>query len=208
LGNQFEKFNFITVKSLKPDLRGGWLETIDIGIDDIRQIKAGNNVRFARLLEKYKPIIDKVKKNYHASGHDEDDFAQVVRVSIWQAVLKFDEKRVLGDFSKTSNHLTRLVCKVAKAKIIDILRKDNSVKNTGVELSFDENHCEVVSGSFEGNLAFQIDMNAVFTGVHGEIYDLIQMGYSKNEIGKKLGYHRRAVHQQVKQMKIKLVKNN
>jgi RNA polymerase sigma factor (sigma-70 family) len=174
------------------------LVDFDVGMDDIRQIKAGDDRRFNKILDKYSVLIDSVKRKYDAVGYDEDDFAQIVRISIWKAISAFDEGKI-DDYSKVPNQLTKLVKKIIKRDIGSVFEKQTFQKRNNPTDEFDESQ-HPVNGTFDESL-FYLEISRLFSGIREKIICFILQGYSQDEIAQKLGFPQKHISRQIQAMK-------
>jgi DNA-directed RNA polymerase specialized sigma24 family protein len=183
------------VKILRSEIA---LVDFDVDMDDIRRVKAGDNRRFNKILDKYSILIDSVKRKYDADGYDEDDLAQIVRISIWKAVIAFDEGK-LEDHSKVPNQLTKLVKKIVYHDIGSVFERQGEPMRDGVEVEFDEQKFPVEID--DDNRLFLKEISHMFGGIKAKIINFIILGYTQKEIAVKLGYSRTTVHEHLSAIK-------
>ncbi|MFR5266160.1 sigma-70 family RNA polymerase sigma factor [Clostridium sp.] len=84
----------------------------------IRESKRGNRLSTEILLEKYKPLINKVAFHYYIKGYENDDLIQIASMWFLESLKKYDlEKK--SDFSSyvmraLNNNMKALIRKMAK----------------------------------------------------------------------------------------------
>ena len=58
----------------------------------IKRVKAGDEVAFEHLFQRYEPLIAKIARKYHVRGYEIEDFYQIGALAFYKAVLSFEEK--------------------------------------------------------------------------------------------------------------------
>lgn len=97
------------------------------------KVQQGDDFAIEQLFKRYKPLLNKVCRSFFLFGADADDLMQEAMIGLYKACLSY--KKEVANFNTFAN-----IC--VKRKVLDAVKKSNSLKNKMISdslpLNFDE----------------------------------------------------------------------